>query len=59
MIRRLAVWQLVRSGHQARGLARSAENARALRELVAEPLHGELWDEGIPRDAVRGARWVR
>lgn len=50
---RPVVRQLAQSGHQVRGLARSEANATVLRELGAEPVYGDLWNDEILRDAVR------
>lgn len=50
---RPVVRQLAQSGHQVRGLARSEANATLLRELGAEPVYGDLWNDEILRDAVQ------
>jgi nucleoside-diphosphate-sugar epimerase len=45
-------------GHVARGLARSAEAARAVEDAGAEPVRGDLDDPAGLRDAMRGADLV-
>lgn len=52
---RPVVRQLAQSGHQVRGLARSEANATVLRELGAEPVYGDLWNDEILRDAVQSS----
>lgn len=50
---RPVVRQLAQSGHQVRALARTEHNGVVLRELGAEPVRGDLWNDEILRDAVR------
>ena len=46
--------QLVQSGHQVRGLARSDGNVELLRQLHAEPMRVDLFDPGALAQAVEG-----
>lgn len=50
--------QLVAAGHQVRGLARSAENEEKLRDLGAEPVCGDLWNDEALRVAVQQSEAV-
>ena len=50
---RPVVRQLAQAGHHVRGLARTEQNVAILRELGAEPVCGDLWNDGLLRDAVQ------
>jgi len=53
---RPVVRQLVESGHQVRGLARSEANVALLRELGAEPVRVDLYDPASLAKAMRDCR---
>jgi nucleoside-diphosphate-sugar epimerase len=50
---RPVVRQLALAGHQVRGLARSEQNAAMLREMGAEPVNSDLWNDESLRAAVQ------
>jgi dihydroflavonol-4-reductase len=52
------VRHLVASGHRVSGLARSAASARALEDLGAEPIEGDVLDPGGLPPAFDGNEWV-
>jgi nucleoside-diphosphate-sugar epimerase len=51
---RRVVPQLVQSGHQVRGLARTEGNVTLLRSFGAEPVHVDLFDRAALTQAVEG-----
>lgn len=58
VVGRAVVRHLVDAGHSVRALARSAETARTLTDLGAEPVSGDLLDVDSLGRLVDGAEWV-
>lgn len=50
---RPVIRQLAQAGHHVFGLARSQQNGALIRELGAEPVHGDLWNDELLRDTVQ------
>ncbi|MGH2587544.1 MAG: NAD-dependent epimerase/dehydratase family protein [Dehalococcoidia bacterium] len=55
---RPAIRRLVADGHRVRGLVRSAESGKRVRQLGAEPVQVSLFDAGAVRGALDGAEAV-